>query len=75
MVPTNPAEDRYPPYRAAFDAQRTVAYVFDPERSREDAGWMPGRIEAGETGYAARPEVVRAGRFTVLVLTRTEAAR
>jgi len=35
VVPTNPVEDRYPPYRAVFTAVNEYAYVFDPGRSRE----------------------------------------
>jgi hypothetical protein len=70
VVPTSYGEDRYPPYRAAFDADRTFAYVFDPERSREPAGSMEQRALAGETEYTPLSEPFRVGRFTALVLMR-----
>lgn len=35
VVPKNPGEDRYRPYRVAFDAAPRVAYVHDRFRSRE----------------------------------------
>jgi hypothetical protein len=63
----NRAEDRYPPYRAAFDAAPTVAYVFDPERSRESAGEMEGLLRADERSF----ETLHLGRFTTLVFRRT----
>ena len=70
VVPANPAEDRYPPYRAAFERENRVAYVFDPERSREADSWMRERVSRGETAYAPSFEVLRAGRFTALLLKR-----
>ncbi len=72
VVPANRAEDRYPPYRAAFDAAFTVAYVFDPERSREAAGAMAEQVEAGATEYTPTFETLHAGRFTALLLTRKD---
>jgi hypothetical protein len=36
VVPLNPAEDRYRPYRDAFERADVFAYVFDPTRSREE---------------------------------------
>jgi hypothetical protein len=66
VVPTNLAEDRYPPYRSAFDAAPLVAYVFDPVRSREPASWGEEHFVGGETPK----EIVRAGRFTALVVRR-----
>jgi hypothetical protein len=71
VVPTNAAEDRYPPYRTAFEAAPTVAYVFDPERSREPATWMQERLVASATPYASL-ETVSVGRFTALVLQRAK---
>ncbi len=74
VVPSNPAEDRYPPYRAAFEAEPTVAYIYDPERSREAPGAFEAAFEA--TGEASRGsfeaafETLRAGRFTAFVLKR-----
>ena len=68
VVPVNRAEDRYPPYRAAFDAASTVAYVFDPERSRESVGEMEGLLRADDRSF----ETLHLGRFTALVFRRTE---
>lgn len=70
FVPTNVSEDRYPPYRAAFDAAPIVAYVFDPERSREQERSMDSAVESGHTAYAPHPEEIDVGRFRVLLLTR-----
>jgi hypothetical protein len=58
VVPTNAAEDRYPPYRARFERESVVAYVFDPERSRER------EPEAETLGL----ETIRAGRFTAKLI-------
>ena len=69
VVPTSLAEDRYRPYRAAFEAAEPVAYVFDPERSREAAGSMEGLLHASEESF----ETVHAGRFTALIFKRAEA--
>jgi hypothetical protein len=78
VVPTNVAEDRYAPYRTTFEAQSSVAYVFDPERSREDASAMEASLRARETSsdsrtplaFGAIDEKLQAGRFTVLLLKR-----
>jgi hypothetical protein len=68
VVPTNAAEDRYPPYRARFERESLVAYVFDPERSRER---VPAPTQAGErAGEAEGVETIRAGRFTATLLKR-----
>ncbi|MDB4945733.1 MAG: Membrane protein [Labilithrix sp.] len=66
VVPTNPAEDRYPPYRRAFSEAPEFAYVFDPDRSREDLAVAEARL-AQEN---ARVERIAAGRLTVLRVTR-----
>ena len=71
VVPTNTREDRYAPYRAAFDASETVAYVFDPERSREPEAWIEGELASAESGFHAASGALYAGRFTVLILKRT----
>jgi hypothetical protein len=71
VVPANGAEDRYPPYRAAFEREDTVAYVFDPERSRErDPGAWLADSTAVRTAYAPPLETIRAGRFTAILLKR-----
>lgn len=66
VVPTNPSEDRYPPYRRAFEAAPVFAYVFDPGRSREN-------LEEAERKLAlahANVEKTNVGRLTVFVATR-----
>ncbi len=67
VVPANAAEDRYPAYRAGFDAADRVAYVFDPERSREPASWIDARVAPH-----AQLERLRAGRFTAVVVARRD---
>jgi hypothetical protein len=74
LVPVHAAEDRYAPYRAAFDAAPVVAYVFDPRRSRESPAWMEERVRAGETPFDRDVEAFPVGRFSVLVLRRAAAA-
>lgn len=66
VVPTNAAEDRYAPYRRAFEAQPVFAYVFDPGRSRED-------VAAAERDLVAandRVEKLKAGGLEVFIVTR-----
>jgi hypothetical protein len=70
VVPTNPAEDRYRPYREAFARAPRVAYVYDALRSREDAGAFAAKVARGETEFATDPERLELGEFTVLVMTR-----
>jgi hypothetical protein len=70
VVPLNPAEDRYPPYRAPLETAATVVYVFDPARSREDGDWMEDRVRAGETPYLPEFERLDVGRFHALLLAR-----
>jgi hypothetical protein len=66
VVPTNAGEDRYPPYRRAFEDARVFAYVFDPGRSREDLREAEARL----TATNAHVEGLRAGGHTVLLVTR-----
>ncbi len=66
VVPTNPSEDRYPPYRRAFEAAPRFAYVFDPGRSREDLA----SAEAALVRANASVEKLRAGGHTVFLVTR-----
>ena len=70
VVPTNPAEDRYAPHRAAFQAAEKVAYIFDPLRSREARDAWASDVAAGKTPFLPQFERVRAGAFEVLVLRR-----
>ncbi len=67
VVPTNPNEDRYAPYRRAFEAAPTFAYIFDPGRSREDVADAEQKLNASN----ASVEKMRAGGHTVFVVTRT----
>jgi hypothetical protein len=62
VVPIHAREDRYAPYRAAFDRAPIVAYVFDPRRSRED-------LEKELLELTSAPEFSRAERITVGDLT------
>jgi hypothetical protein len=66
----NEAEDRYPPYRQMVDAAPVVAYLYDPQRSREDPTWMEQRVESGQTPYQRDFAIVHAGRYRALVLRR-----
>ena len=66
VVPTNPSEDRYPPYRRAFEAAPAFAYVFDPGRSRESLA----DAEASLARSNATVERTQAGGHTVFVVTR-----
>jgi hypothetical protein len=68
VVPTNPNEDRYAPYRRAFEKEATFAYVFDPNRSREDLA----DVERELTQSNANVETLSAGKHTVLLVTRSQ---
>ena len=66
VVPTNPGEDRYPPYRRAFEAQHVFAYVFDPARSREDVAFA----ERALASTNERVEKAQVGALVVFIVTR-----
>jgi hypothetical protein len=66
VVPTNPSEDRYPPYRQAFEAAPVFAYVFDPNRSRENVK----EVERKLTEEHAAVDEAQVGGRTVFVITR-----
>ena len=66
VVPTNAVEDRYPPYRRAFDKEPVFAYVFDPGRSREDLASAERELMVANESV----EKLRAGSLTVFVVTR-----
>lgn len=70
VVPTNPSEDRYPPYRRAFERAPTFAYVFDRGRSREDLA------EAERALVRDNPRVERhvVGGLVVFFVERHESA-
>ncbi len=66
VVPKNAVEDRYPPYRRAFEAERVFAYVHDPGRSREDLQAAERELVASN----ANVERLTAGGLTVFIVTR-----
>jgi hypothetical protein len=70
VVPKNEVEDRYRPYRDAFEAAPVVAYIHDAYRSRESLAETEAKIKAGETPFEPRYERFTLESFTVLVLRR-----
>jgi hypothetical protein len=66
VVPTNLVEDRYAPYRRAFEASNAFAYVYDPGRSRENLGDTERLLAASNRSV----EKTHAGALTVLLVTR-----
>jgi hypothetical protein len=70
IVPRHEMLDRYPPYRATVAAQKRIAYIFDPWRSKEDLATTAANIEAGQTEFSAHVETLHAGRYTVILLQR-----
>ncbi len=75
VVPKNEVEDRYRPYRDAFDAEPVVAYIHDAYRSRESLAETEAKIRAGETPFDPRYERFTVETFTVLVLRRAAGTR
>lgn len=73
IVPKNEVEDRYRPYRRAFEAEPRVAYIHDAYRSREKLGEMEAAIQKGETPFEPVYERFGEANFTVLVLMRRRA--
>jgi hypothetical protein len=65
VVPLNPREDRYAPYRAGERSDK-YAMIFHPSEPRANAGWYEAQLRA--TG--ARYERVDAYGFTALILRR-----
>jgi hypothetical protein len=51
VVPTNEVEDRYRPYRRAFESAKVVAYLYDPYRSRENLSEVEARIKSDATPF------------------------
>jgi hypothetical protein len=66
VVPTNPGEDRYAPYRRAFEAEPVFAYVHDPGRSREDVKTAERELTAANDAV----EKLTAGRLVVFIVRR-----
>lgn len=78
VVPTNPAEDRYPPWRAATERADVWAYVWDPGRSRESlddaaraAGSDPVDVARAHDGaQAIHVDAIVVGRLRAFVVAR-----
>lgn len=66
VVPRNPAEDRHPGYRKAWEGERMFAYVHDPQRSRETVEDAEQELRAAH----AKVEKTKIGRLTVFVVER-----
>ncbi|HEY2512676.1 MAG TPA: glycosyltransferase family 39 protein [Polyangiaceae bacterium] len=75
VVPTNPAEDRYRPYREEYENTGRVAYIYDPLRSRESASWFAEREAAGQPLLVGPLQIIHAGRFKAVIGTHPPAAR
>lgn len=73
LVPWHAHLDRYPAYRRAEEAERTVAYVYDPIWSQEDLGYRKNELLHGARGFEPSLEELHAGRYTVLLLRRNPA--
>jgi hypothetical protein len=69
VVPIHASEDRYTPYRRAFEEARTVAYIFDPHRSRESLPTMLDEIATKEP-YGVSKETLQVGELTAVILER-----
>ncbi len=67
VVPKNPAEDRYRPYREAFEKEPLFAYVHDRGRSREDLGEAERELRA----RFADVDTAQTGSHTVFFVRRT----
>lgn len=66
VVPNNTPEDRYAPYRRAFEAAPVFAYVYDRGRSREDLVATEHEL----VNQNARVEKADIGTLTVFIVTR-----
>jgi hypothetical protein len=71
VVPKNLVEDRYAPYLDTFARAKTVAYVFDPERSREARESIEAQLRDRGVTFT-RYEILHVGRLVALVATRGE---
>jgi hypothetical protein len=66
VMPLNPGEDRYHPYRVAFDQAPRVAFIFHPSEPRA----QPEPYEAMLRQAGARYERVEVAGFTLLIASR-----
>jgi hypothetical protein len=72
IVPTNEGEDRYRPYRQAFEKAKVVAYVHDAYRSRESLAELEHRVKSNATPFEPVYDRFEQGNFTVLILARKD---
>jgi len=66
VMPLDPGEDRYPPYREAFERAPKVAFIFHPSEPRA----QPDPYEGLLRNIHARYERLEVAGFTVLIYTR-----
>ena len=67
IVPLEPGEDRYQPYRHGFETTPTVAYIFHPSQPALQP--QPYERDLRAQGFAS--ERVEIAGFTVLIVDRT----
>jgi hypothetical protein len=72
VVPWHESQDRYAPYRKDVASASTVAYVYHPVQSLERLADREALFRSGATEYVPEFETVHAGRYTVLVLRRSD---
>lgn len=70
VVPTHAEQDRYAPYRRAFEREKTVAYLLDPLRTSEAPDAVGAALSKGELVGEGRVERTEIGRLTVFVIER-----
>lgn len=68
VVPLDPLNDRYAPYRRQFLDQRRTALIFHPVQSRQDSEPFERYLRNNHIAY----EVAHAGPFTVLIVDRAD---
>ena len=66
VMPLEEGQDRYRPYRTAFDEAARVAYIFHPSEAQE----QPEPYEAMLRETGARYERLKVADFTLLIVTR-----
>ena len=75
VVPTPLAEDRYPPYQAAFEREPVVAYIHDAYRSRGGPEQFELELRRGEWPFEPTFDRFEVGTFTVFILRRRTVER
>ncbi len=71
VVPTHPAQDRYPAYRAALVAAPRMAYIVDRFRSDESAGDVEARLRA-ESGRRLVTTLTRGTMTAFIMASRSD---